>query len=228
VRVHEVRSLAAEQAQQRAQRPPVRQQREAAFQGQCFDAFEGGQGPTLVVIPGIGQGQQFAVGRTVVTNADYGLYCSLSKGCKSPAGAPTLPLTSVSLADAQRYMDWLTAVTGAKYRLPTDEEWTHAAEPPGWQDKLKADNGSINCLVTLNGATMRGGKPTSVTDGPKNDWGLVDYVGNAQQWVRNGGSVAARGGAFSDDISQCRPDTIRTDAGGANANTGFRVLREIK
>lgn len=197
-------------------------------QGQCFDAFVGGQGPTLVVIPGIGSGPSFAIGRTEVTNADYGLYCSLSKSCRSPGGGANLPLTSVSLRDAQHYMEWLSKIAGTTYRLPSDAEWSYAVKAQGAAKSPKDDPGSINCAVDVGGKRVRGLELQAVTTGPENGWGLYDYVGNAQQWVTSGGSVAARGGAYTDNLSQCTTDMTRSHSGGADAITGFRVLREIK
>jgi formylglycine-generating enzyme required for sulfatase activity len=68
----------------------------------------------------------------------------------------------------------------------------------------------------------------AVLSGTPNSWGLYNYAGNAQEWVRTGGSVAAKGGAYTDNMSQCSPATSRPHSGGADAITGFRVLREIK
>ncbi len=189
---------------------------------QCFDTFEGGQGPKLVVIPGLAGGRPFAIGRTEVSNADYALYCSQSKGCRPPGGSPKMPLTSISLTDAQHYLEWLSKMTGATYRLPTDEEWTRAAKAPG------GNPDSINCGVEINGRKLRGVELAPVASGPENDLGLYDYVGNVQEWVTTGSSVAARGGAYTDSLTQCTPDMRRAHPGSADIITGFRVLREIK
>ena len=191
--------------------------------GICFDTLEGGPGPKLVVIPGLAGGQSFAIGRTEVSNGDYGIYCS-QKGCKAPGGPASMPLTSISLTEAQRYLEWLSKTTGAKYRLPTDEEWTHAAGASG----SNPDESSINCVVELNGRRLRGIELEKVMSGPQNGWGVYDYVGNVQEWVTTGNSVAARGGAYTDRLAQCTPDMKRVHSGSADGITGFRVLREIR
>jgi formylglycine-generating enzyme required for sulfatase activity len=43
-----------------------------------------------------------------------------------PAAADR-PVVKVSWRDARAYAAWLSQETGEHYRLPTDEEWAHAA-----------------------------------------------------------------------------------------------------
>jgi len=194
-------------------------------QGVCFDAFEGGRGPDMVVVPASSSGGQvFAIGRAEVSNADYATYCSKSGRCPAPGGSPNNPLTSISIQDAQRYIDWLSQVTGATYRLPTDAEWTYAATAQGGTQ----DRSSINCVLEFGGKQVRGFTLDSVLSGSPNSWGLYNYAGNAQEWVRTGSSITARGGAYTDNASQCTPATSRPHSGSADPITGFRVLREIK
>lgn len=65
-----------------------------------------------------------------VTVADY-QRCVADKACAAlpPDAAANLdrPAVMVSFRDAQAYARWLSGKTGARYRLPTDEEWTFAA-----------------------------------------------------------------------------------------------------
>lgn len=193
-------------------------------QGICFDSFDGGRGPDLVVIPPVSAGgQPFAIGRTEVSNAEYSQFCARVGHC-TVSGLPANPVTSISLADAQRYMDWLSQVTGATYRLPTDSEWTQAANAQGGA----TDRSSVNCVIQFGGKQVRGFSLDTVLSGTPNAWGVYNYAGNAQEWVRSGSSVSARGGAYSDNVSQCTPATSRPHSGSADPITGFRVLREIK
>jgi len=195
-------------------------------QGVCFDTFEGGRGPDLVVVPAGGSiGRPFAVGRGEVSSADYGVYCSQTGRCSPPGAPPPMPITSISLADAQRYTEWLSQVTGATYRLPTDAEWTHAASAAG---AGSSGDSSINCVVELGGKRVRGNMLDGARSGTPNGWGLYNYVGNAQEWTSSGGSVSVRGGAFTDNLSMCTPAYSRPHSGKADAVTGFRVVRELK
>lgn len=185
----------------------------------CWDEVGGGRGPLLVVVPPQPGGPSFAIGRYEVSNADFARYCSATGRCKANTAAPDLPVTSISLQDAEGYLAWLSQQSGATYRLPTAAEWTYAADAgtPG------GEHHDANC--------EKPGISTSllpVRSGDHNSWGLYNYAGNAQEWVRSGTGVAARGGAYTDSFSQCTPAASRPHTGAPDPVTGFRVLRELK
>ncbi|MDB6012825.1 MAG: hypothetical protein JWL65_5075 [Gammaproteobacteria bacterium] len=194
-------------------------------QAVCYDTFDGGgRGPDLVVIPaGGGVAKPLAIGRTEVSNADYAAYCSRAGHCTPPAGAPEYPATGISIEDARAYVGWLSQVTGAVYRLPTDGEWTYAVTAQGGS----TDVNSVNCLVEIGGKKVRGVALEPVQSGSPNGWGLYNTLGNAQEWVVSGGAVLAQGGAFSDNMSSCTPDSKRPHANAGDSLTGLRVIREL-
>jgi serine/threonine protein kinase len=194
-------------------------------QAVCYDTFDGGgRGPDLVVIPaGGGVAKPLAIGRTEVSNADYAAYCSRTGHCTPPTGAPEYPATGISIEDARAYVGWLSQVTGAVYRLPTDGEWTYAVTAQGGS----TDVNSVNCLVEIGGKKVRGVALEPVQSGSPNGWGLYNTLGNAQEWVVSGGSVLAQGGAFSDNMSSCTPDSKRPHANAGDSVTGLRVIREL-
>lgn len=192
--------------------------------GVCFDALPTGRGPDLVVIPAGGAvARPFAISRYEVSVGEYAAFCQQSQKCRSPGAQADLPATSVAAADAQLYADWLSAATGFVYRLPTDSEWVYAADAPGGSTER-----NFNCVVEIGGQKIRGFALTNVRSGRPNGWGLYNQIGNAQEWVKAGDGWSARGGAFSDAISQCATTLNRASAGAADAATGFRVLRELK
>jgi formylglycine-generating enzyme required for sulfatase activity len=191
--------------------------------GVCFDALPEGRGPELVVVPAGGAiAKPFAIGRFEISAADYAQFCKQSGKCQAGTQAD-LPLTAVPVAEAQRYVEWLSATTGFVYRLPTDAEWTYVANAPGG-----STDRDFNCIVEINGQQIRGFGLGSVRSGKPNGWGLYNLVGNAQEWVKTADGWSARGGAFSDPLSQCSPALARASTGSAAANTGFRVLRELR
>lgn len=195
-------------------------------QAVCYDTLDGGgRGPDLVVIPaGEGNAKVFALGRTEVSVADYSLYCQRSGACKAlDEAAADRPVTSISLEDAQNYVAWLSSMSGAVYRLPTDDEWTYAVNAQGGG----ADVSSINCSVEIGGKKVRGVALEPVQSGKANGWGLYNYLGNAQELVVGSNFIAARGGAYSDNMSACAPQTSRPHTGSADPVTGLRLVREI-
>jgi serine/threonine protein kinase len=191
----------------------------------CYDTFDGGgRGPDLVVIPAGGaSAKAFAFGRTEVSNADYAAYCARTGKCKAPAGQAEYPVVNVSIDDARAYATWLSQVTGASYRLPTDSEWTYAVMAQGGN----ADASSVNCLVEIGGKKVRGVALEPVQSGSSNGWGLYNALGNVQEWVISGSSLFARGGAFTDNVSSCTPDSKRPHEEAGDAVTGIRVVREL-
>jgi non-specific serine/threonine protein kinase len=196
----------------------------------CFDSFNASShGPALVVIPGIENGKPYALSRADISVSDFNLYCNSTHQCAvTPvvsAAVGNTPVRDISLAQAQAYARWLTHFSGYVYRLPTDEEWLHAAHAGGqWvrgndADCLRADDHSLFGLGRAPDL-RRGQQP--------NPWGLVNLAGGVWQWVTQGTGVMVRGGSFNSDSSECTVDAHRNDTGAARRDVGFRLLREIK
>ena len=185
----------------------------------CWDEIAGGRGPLLVVVPAPPNGRPFAIGRYELSNSQFASYCAATGKCKANTSAPDLPVTSISLQEAQDYLAWLSRESGAVYRLPTSAEWVYAAEAgtPG------GEHHDANCEKPGITVSM-----LPVSSGDHNAWGLYNYSGNAQEWVRSGAGVEARGGAYTDSFSNCTPTEVRPQSGAPDAITGFRVLREVR
>ncbi|MDX1454273.1 MAG: protein kinase [Gammaproteobacteria bacterium] len=188
----------------------------------CFDILSGStRGPELVVVPaGGGISKPFAIGKYEISNGDLNAYCRASSNC--PVNSDTgMPATNISLSVMQGYVNWLTQTTGKQYRLPTAAEWSYAATATN----PKAVT-NFNCRVTQGGQILKGLTMLEIKSGRANPWGLMNYVGNVQEVVRDGGGHAARGGAFQDNLSTCDIGLSRNFSGQASEITGFRVARE--
>jgi len=85
-----------------------------------------------------------------------------------------------------------------------------------------------NCALNSRGIE-KGGQLVRANTGVQNSWGLVNYLGNAREWVYDKSrNLIAVGGSFMDTMEKC---TIRSEAGqsgSADQFTGFRVVREVK
>ena len=189
----------------------------------CFDLIADGlRGPLMVVVPaGEAFSKPFAISKYEVSINDYNKYCHVSKNCSLIQGGKDIPMTDISIAQAQTYTAWLSERTGKKYRLPTAAEWQYAANAGGKQPKK-----DFNCRVVLGDKVLKGTGLVSVKSGQGNGWGLKNYLGNAQEWVSIGNGWAARGGSYSDSLSSCSVELSKEHNGQAEKNTGFRLLLE--
>jgi serine/threonine protein kinase len=194
---------------------------DAAVLTACRDPLgKAGRGPEMVIIPaGIELGTYLMM-RNEASVADYNQYCASVKGCTQVTGADSdLPITSISVDDAQKYAAWLSSASGVKYRLPTEREWKRAA---GRQRDLDA-----NCTVPGRSPQGIALRPTTV--GNLNELGMRNVVGNAQEWATTaGGGLRALGGAIGDPIDTCQTLFSRPHDGKPDGRTGFRLLREMR
>jgi serine/threonine protein kinase len=216
-------------------------------EGVCYDLIAGDvKGIAMVVVPNGGNiDKPYAIGKYETSIADFNVFCEQSGECRrldvEDAG---LPITGVTRQAAESYARWLSEQASSSsgervvYRLPSDAEWQHAARAGG----QRATRG-INCrpsgkldigagvLAARDGSVSLGmpmGRSlVSVTFGEENGWGVVNPAGNAQEWVVSGDGLAARGGAYTDKATRCSVAFSRNHDGGADARTGFRLIREL-
>jgi hypothetical protein len=185
--------------------------------GSCVDRVsDTGQGPRLVVVPASEQGVPFAITRQEVSWAEMRPFCQETGRCV--AEADDLPVRNIGVDLARDYATWLTERTGFSYRLPTYREWLQAAA--GTSDPNR------NCQVQLGGV-HRGLAPVAAGTGTPNPFGLVNVLGNVQEWVIDVGEIKVAGGAFRDPIADCAVTTLRAHRGAADPATGFRLVREV-
>ena len=183
-----------------------------------------GFGPDLVVIPAKRGIKAFAIGKYEVSVADMNLYCKSSKQCKAVGpGTESMPSTNITVDDAKGYLSWLSKNTGKKYRLPTKTEWVYAAK----SNRTSLDP-NRNCKLRTRGIT-KGDTLIRASTGAQNGWGMVNYVGNAGEWVYDKGrKLLAVGGSYNMSMENCNISSAVAHNGSADLFTGFRVVRELK
>ncbi len=180
-----------------------------------------GKGPSMVVIPGKGSVSPFAMGKYEVSVEDINKFCAATKKCKVDESNAHLPVTNITANIAKDYLRWLSEISGYKYRLPTKAEWVYAARA-----KTARLDSNRNCLLNSRGI-QKGGVLVKATVGQQNEWGLINHVGNAREWVMDGGGYAAMGGSFETRMEECSVTKMENQSGAADNLTGFRVFREI-
>lgn len=189
----------------------------------CRDRLAGAtKAPAMVVIPGKGSIKTFAIGKFEVSIDEMNEFCQQTKNCTANTNADgSLPATNISLANANAYLKWLSDKSGRRYRLPTAVEWQYAT---------KAGTGRVdpnrNCKLNSRGI-QKGNALIKASIGQQNAWGVVNYLGNAREWVNDRGRYVVVGGSFETAMEQCDFNNSEAHDGRADAITGFRVLREI-
>lgn len=128
----------------------------------------------------------FAIAKYAITNRLYRHFVE-ETGHHCPAGwtnpafnHPDQPVTSVSWFDSVAYCEWLSAVSGNQYRLPTEAEWERAARGGResslytWGDSPPEDQPCYR-ESWLTGPERCGQRPP-------NGYGLFDISENVHEW----------------------------------------------
>lgn len=151
----------------------------------------------------------FRLGRYPVTNEDFRVFLRDGQWPRLPAswrfGAfprerANHPVWGVDEESVAAYIDWLSAATGRRFRLPTEAEWEYAAtagrrtEFP-WGDDFDpsrantVENGPLT--TTPVGAYPAGDSP----------FGVADMAGNVEELVADFYGPYPGGTAVEDDLS---------------------------
>jgi sulfatase modifying factor 1 len=146
--------------------------------------------------------KSFFIGAAEVTRAEYGAYAQ-DAGLAFEVGPDTsLPVTSVSWADARSYAKWLARRTRQAYRLPTEAEWEYAARAKGVHAGQFIDGNDRQTLCThaniADSTAHDAGVAAQYTNcsdnhpglAPKGSYlpnaiGLRDVSGNAWEWTQD-------------------------------------------
>jgi formylglycine-generating enzyme required for sulfatase activity len=130
-------------------------------------------------------------------------------------GRGSQPVIYVTWNDAQRYVKWLSRVTGRPYRLLTEAEWEYAA-------RSQTTAGTTTHYSFGNDETPLGdygwfadnadGRAHPVKEKKANPFGLNDMYGNVAEWVED---------CFSENYRDARSD----GSAWMPANCTRRVIR---
>ncbi len=140
-------------------------------------------------------GHPFALGRYEATFAEWNR-AQAAPDWEQITGRPARPIdcagcdpaavavTGVDRHDADAYAAWISARTGAHYRLPSEAEWEYAARAGAataypWGDEVGTDNAACVGCSTLWDEREVG--PVGLH--PPNRFGLYDIIGNGTEWV---------------------------------------------
>lgn len=94
------------------------------------------------------------------------------------------PVECVSWYEVQEYISKLNALTGKKYRLPTELEWEYAARG-GKQQRTYSFSGSDNCSRVAWWRENSEYGTSKVGEKKSNKLGIYDMTGNVHEWCAN-------------------------------------------
>ncbi|HEY0941157.1 MAG TPA: formylglycine-generating enzyme family protein [Steroidobacter sp.] len=140
----------------------------------------------------------FAAGKFEVTHDQWN-ECVRNGGCNgyqpddAGFGRGERPVLNVSWQDVQAYVQWLSARTGASYRLLTEAEWEYAARAGTdtrypWGKRASHDYANYGRRKCCTGATAKRDQWENTAPGgqfPPNSFGLHDMHGNVYEWVED-------------------------------------------
>jgi formylglycine-generating enzyme required for sulfatase activity len=106
-------------------------------------------------------------------------------GTKYPSGHARRPMVHISWNDAQAYCEWLSEMSGQRFRLPTEAEWECAArgglegQNYPWGDEDPVGRAVFDLLWTGPAVIPEAGSC------PPNPYGLHDMAGLVWEWCRD-------------------------------------------
>ncbi len=132
--------------------------------------------------------KQFAIGRFEVTFEEYDRF-AIATGRPMPRdegwGRGARPVMNVSWEDAQDYADWLSQVSGTRYRLPTETEWEYAARNRGKAETWSGTSQETELVEYAWFSVNSAGRTQPVGTKQPNKLGLYDMNGNVWEWVQD-------------------------------------------
>ena len=133
-------------------------------------------------------------------------------------GHERLPASNLSWEDAQRYVRWLSAVTGKKYRLLTEAEWEYANRGgTKTQYSFGDDESSLGEYAWYDGNSQK--QPQAVGKKKPNAFHLYDMHGNVWEWIDDCWHDTYEGAPTDGSAwSECEDDSIRVLRGGSSAD----------
>jgi serine/threonine protein kinase/formylglycine-generating enzyme required for sulfatase activity len=130
----------------------------------------------------------FYMDKTEVSNAEYAEFVQTKgylppetwKSGKMPDGQDKLPVTSVTLTDAQAYAKWISERENKFCRLPEEEEWEFAARNGSQQNYFPWGNEwrPVAANIDTGKIVEAGTSPGDITAN-----GIKDLLGNVAEWT---------------------------------------------
>ncbi len=198
--------------------------------------------------------EDFYIGKHEVTNVEYKEFLASrkTKNMIPPNWTTDMqPAVGVSWDDATAYAQWLSNLSGKRYRLPTEQEWEYVARAGAdtryyWGDrdtshrkdswrKEYPDNAHDYAWIKTNSENVS----HDVGVKEPNARGVYDVIGNVWEWCSNAYTANYKAPVEEESLKIIRggswfstPQETTLSHRGSNVNDfssyniGFRLLRE--
>jgi serine/threonine-protein kinase len=143
------------------------------------------------------------------------------------------PVVHVSFDDARAYAAWRGARDGARYRLPTEDEWEKAARGTDGRFFPWGDHFDPACCLMRDTDPGRPSlHPVGARATDESPYGVRDMAGSARAWTDSWfepGQRAIRGGAWNLYANFCRAASRwGMSPGRPLANLGIRLVKDVQ
>jgi formylglycine-generating enzyme required for sulfatase activity len=183
----------------------------------------------------------FAIGKFEVTFDEYDRF-SYATGRRLKEdynwGRGRRPIIGVTWRDARDYAEWLSDMTGKRFRLPTEAEWEYAARAGTTTTWYWGNNPDEACeysnFVDQSRSQWYGGEALNCDDGnvftadvgfgKANDYGLHNMLGNVWEWVQDCWNESRNAAAGNDDSCESR---VLRGGGWKNHAAGGRAAERL-
>ncbi len=199
--------------------------------------------------------EPFYLGKTEVTQMQWWsvtgknpAFFKAEKAGVSAEVAANLPVEQITWLDAQEFIQKLNAKENCQdcYFIPTEAQWEYAARAGTTTAYHFGDNPAD--LGKYAWSKENSEEKTHPVGGKEpNQWGLYDMAGNVWEWTcseyaaysdtpgaetqctsKKDANVVLRGGAWNDNLAQCRAAARNNNApAGRYYNIGLRVARRV-